>query len=689
MNRDKKKKKPVPSHHKPAVKTAAPAMGPARRRLFTVLMVALPILFIILLELTLRIFHYGGDWDLVLTKDVDGLKFHYINRQVAKRYFLSDEISIPNANDEAFAFKKAPNTVRIFCLGESTTAGWPFQYNAPFPSQLHERLSLLYPGYEFEVINVGISAISSYSILDFTRELLRYDPDLFLIYMGHNEFYGALGSASTQSLGSSRTLVTWYLKLEKLRLFQLLRDGYGRLRSSARSGENAQTLMERMIGEKTILLGSPEYNLAKSNLAANLGEMLQRIRDHGTPVLVGTLVSNLADQPPFESVFPPGFARQEEWQMLSASGDQAAKQGNYLAAIQAYMSAWHLNNGVAMLSYKIGKCQQAVGRGDLALSYFERARDLDALPFRAPGEFNQIIRRVCAENQVPVVEIEKAFAAASPDGLIGDNLILEHLHPNVEGHFIIADAFCHAMSDHNLIQPAASWPWQHDLPREQLIARAYVTDLDLEIANQRIQQLTSRYPFRQVKKIAVTSDAEYAKVLSSMAQAILRHQISWNEAHYRVADYLGQKGRMEEAEREYRAVIRLMPMHYYPYIFLANTLIAQNKLDEAEAALIVATRYSSNLPFGYAKLGTLYMSRQEGEKAIPFLEKAISYAGNSADFSSNDLSFIHYLLSVALAQKEEWKRARTEVDLAIKLNPSESRFRKLAAQLDVAGVEHN
>jgi len=47
------------------------------------------------------------------------------------------------------------------------------------------------------VVNVGISAISSYMVLNFVNELVQYQPDLFVLYMGHNEFYGAFGIGST------------------------------------------------------------------------------------------------------------------------------------------------------------------------------------------------------------------------------------------------------------------------------------------------------------------------------------------------------------------------------------------------------------------------------------------------------------------------------------------------------------
>ncbi len=86
-----------------------------------------------------------------------------------------------------------------------------------------DRLVTLFPDRNFEVVNLGMTAVNSYTMLDFTREILEYELDLILIYCGHNEFYGALGIASAEHLGRSRWLVKTHLNLQKLKTFWLVR----------------------------------------------------------------------------------------------------------------------------------------------------------------------------------------------------------------------------------------------------------------------------------------------------------------------------------------------------------------------------------------------------------------------------------------------------------------------------------
>ena len=77
----------------------------------------------------------------------------------------------------------------------------------------------------------------------------------------------------------------------------------------------------------------------------------------------------------------------------------------------------------ARSNYEEGKFKQA-------LELFEFARDLDGLKFRAPSQINKIIAEVAEEDGVNYVPVEENMAASIEDGIIGFELMLEHLHPN-------------------------------------------------------------------------------------------------------------------------------------------------------------------------------------------------------------------------------------------------------------------
>jgi len=107
-----------------------------------------------------------------------------------------------------------------------------------------------------EVINLGISAINSYTIYDMLNEVLVQKPDLLLFYAGHNEYYGALGVGSSESISNYPALVRLYLNLQHLRTFVVFQESLASfigLISGPPDKGNA-TLMEQMVKEQKLSL---------------------------------------------------------------------------------------------------------------------------------------------------------------------------------------------------------------------------------------------------------------------------------------------------------------------------------------------------------------------------------------------------------------------------------------------------
>ena len=77
---------------------------------------------------------------------------------------------------------------------------------------------------------------------------------------------------------------------------------------------------------------------------------------------------------------------------------------------------------------------------------------MDALRFRAPEDINDIIARLCRKyDNAHLVDTRAAFEAASDHGIIGKSLLLEHVHPNLMGYALMADAFYHALQQQGII----------------------------------------------------------------------------------------------------------------------------------------------------------------------------------------------------------------------------------------------
>ncbi len=91
-------------------------------------------------------------------------------------------------NQQSFPREKDPETYRIFTLGGSTTYGRPYSDTTSFAGWLRELLPLVDASRKWEVINAGGISYASYRVAHLMEELVRYQPDLFIVYTGHNEF---------------------------------------------------------------------------------------------------------------------------------------------------------------------------------------------------------------------------------------------------------------------------------------------------------------------------------------------------------------------------------------------------------------------------------------------------------------------------------------------------------------------
>jgi lysophospholipase L1-like esterase len=375
---------------------------------FYAVMISMPIIFLIALEIFLRIISYGYNFD----QWIDAGQGKYgINENIARKYFTSGNFN-PKTSEDYFDIVKKSNSYRVFILGGSSAEGFPYSPMGSFSHYVRRRLELVYPNTHIEVVNIGMSAINSYTLLDFLPGVLDQDPDLILIYAGHNEYYGALGVGSVQSFGSSRTLTRLMLYLNDFKTTQLIRNTMQWIVSSVASGEkeSSGTLMANMPKDKFILLNSEEYKAGLQQFEDNFTDMLSMIKDKGVPVIISRLVSNLKDQKPFISTDTPGYKSADEI----------------------------FNNARNEIN------KEEFTKAD---SLFILAKDLDALRFRAPEKMNEIIDSLGKEFHVPTVNMDSIFNAESPGGIVGDNLIVDHLHPNVKGYQLMGKAFYDAMEE--------------------------------------------------------------------------------------------------------------------------------------------------------------------------------------------------------------------------------------------------
>jgi lysophospholipase L1-like esterase len=559
------------------------AAPPSARRLwlFRGILVALPFIVLGLLELGLRLGGFGHDLEPLFVASPQHPEYLQANPRAVARFFNRPE-EAPAVSIETAYFRahKAPGTFRVFVQGESSAAGFPYGLGASLAGVLDQRFKRAFPDREVEVISTAMAAVNSYALLDFADEIIAQQPDAVVIYVGHNEYLGILGVGSSLRMASRPWLTRAFLAARDWRLFQLMARVLER--TGAAPGEPlttaSDTLMARVAGERSIPLHSEMFSRGVEQFEANLGALLEKYRNAGVPVFIGTLVSNERDQTP----------------LAVLSGSESDSAG---AARTAYFAA-----------------QDAEGLGDFhaARSGYAWARDLDPLRFRAPSAFNESVARLAKAYGATLVDVHQAFVDASPHGLVGNGLILEHVHPNLDGYSLLADAFFKTMVGRGLPGPP-----QVVVSAPQAMLEMPVSAIDRWLGEYKVTRVKSAWPFTpnsvQPALPAPRSEGE------RLAQEVYAQRMTWPQAqdalrqYYRsvgnLAEYvrgtailadafpftpgiqfecaaaLIEAGRPADALRYARRAIELEPGNVNNLLVNAHALLLSGRRDEGRAAL--------------------------------------------------------------------------------------------------------
>ena len=413
--------------------------------LVDILLVVTPFLLLTGLEIYLRHTGYGLDERLFIpagqTRHQRSTATYQLNQELHRKYYPTDDPMVKGLIPRIrMKQQKSDEDFRVFCLGGSTTGG-------PFPAILNELLIRSEVNKVAEVVNLGITTFNSYQVLDIAKKLPQYDPDLLVIYMGHNEIYGPLGVGSKVALGTSRHVINLVLRLREFKIFQLANNLYSSFRASPVEHSGKERSPYKRMVNSSLAPRHPLREQAIENFTGNLHEILSIADHHQIPVIVGTIVSNLRDWRPFDSEPPPDALDVARWQQLLESGKAAFERNHLEESERIYQTAIELFPDHAQTHFDLGHVYLAMGHRDQAERSFRTARDLDVLPIRAPSAVNETIRRVAEEADVVLADFEAVFEDHHADSVMGKPVFFEHLHPTVPGDYLIASHLTNIILD--------------------------------------------------------------------------------------------------------------------------------------------------------------------------------------------------------------------------------------------------
>lgn len=340
----------------------------------------------------------------------------------------------PGFRQATFAKDKPLRELRVFALGGSTTFGLRVGADEAFAAVLGRRLAEAAPRNTVEAVNLGCPGWASDRVLNLIPVLLTYEPDLIVVYCGHNELLGG-GAAAGPNLDAARRVRYAALRASALvRWAARARVGWAGDVTVTQENEEQAYLREGRLPAALI------EEAAVQRFSDNVRQMAQVCHSAGVPILFVLPAANLSNFPPI-SRHVGGAVDAARFDALSAEAQRRLTGGEAAAALEALDRAAELSPHYALVHFARGKVLEALGRPAEARAAYQRACDLDVYAHRITSRLEAALIAAAESSGAPWVDLRDIFhgSADGPAAAPVEALFLDHCHPTVTGHRLIAE----------------------------------------------------------------------------------------------------------------------------------------------------------------------------------------------------------------------------------------------------------
>ena len=608
-------------------------------------------LFFVVLELSLGLIgiepaYRNGDPLVGFSRQLP----HFVEKQDAEGTAIM--VTAPGKealNPQRFPKTKPADTMRIACLGGSTTYGRPFWDETSFSGWLRAYLPAADPGRRWEVINGGGISYASYRVLAVMEELAEHQPDLFVISLGHNEFlerrtYGTL-------LEQAELLKDLRASAHRLRTATLVRqiaDGF------SRREEKKSIVLGEMVKRQPIdALGPEAYrrdDAHKAQVVTHFRLSLNRILDVadrcGAKVILVAPASNFRHAMPFKSAHRAGLEAPslDEWRASSQEAMRALDEGDHALALARLEKCLAIDPRHAATHYHHGRTLMALARHDEAREAFAQAIEEDICPLRAIRPIVSVIRETAAARDVPLVDFQALLDAQTEHGITGDDFFHDHLHPSIDANRLLALAILERMTER-------AWLTPHWTPSDRTM-----------VATQVRKGLDAPRYAEELCKLSYVMDTLGQE---HMAVAAVREAIALAPDSGKVVDYAipfyAQKMMFSPAAALLEERARRSPDDRRALGALGDAYSSMNRFaDAAEAYARLLALEPNNVAF-LQQLGVALSRAGDHARAAEHLSEAVRLNPRSAE--------LHHQLGLALAAGGQHELAIEEFTRVLDLHP--------------------
>lgn len=523
-------------------------------------------------------------------------------------------------NKQEFLANKPAGGYRVFCLGGSTTYGRPYDDRSSFCGWLRAFLSAAAPETQWEVINAGGISYASYRIAALMDELIEYQPDLFILYTGHNEFlerrtYKTLleRSAWINRLGAALSHTRVYTLLQGLLQIKRVSER-GSPEQGYRLRGEVEALLDTSIGPAAYVRDDDLQKQVIEHFTFNLQRISERARSSGAKLVAVTPAANLRSCSPFKSDYDPGIGpiRAVALDQLVEQARQQLGTGQPAAALETITPVLSASPRHAGAQYIAGQILYKLGEFDAAAAAFERARDEDICPLRALSPIVQAVRDFATASAIPLLDfadlVDRRSEVLTGQPVAGEELFLDHVHPTVEGHRMLALALIETLNANQ------SLPTPIKLSEDQLTTVTSAVEASLDRATQ------ARSLKNLAKLMSWAGKSDEAGRLSEQALDLGGEDA---EVLFILGGLATERQQWPKAEQYYRRALELEPGYPKALNNMGLVLARQQRYEEAieyyQRALAIKPDHANahyNIGNAYRRLGRFAQAIDHYQQAI-------------------------------------------------------------------------
>jgi lysophospholipase L1-like esterase len=353
---------------------------------------------------------------------------------------------------QRFTPEKRETDYRMFFLGGSTVRGRPFTVATAFAKWVELELNARsHNGTTYQSINCGGLSYASYRLARINQEILQYDPNLVVLATGHNEFLEDRSFTTAKTNQQDLTPVSSWRSVNWIR--SLAGDDLESFKTS--SEKPLPTNVTARLDAKS---GYASYQWAptwKRDVIAQYREsvtgIIRQCQTKNIPILLVCLGSNLRDCPPIKSELPLMLSNATRQKWLNLFDQATRHRGDPATALELFRQCATITDDHALLHYRMARCFEQLGQMQPARDHYLLAKDHDICPLRLTEQMDHIIHELADRFDVPMVDVRQTLEQASAQQIPGYEMYIDHVHPSIAGHQLIATTIVKQLINSKLV----------------------------------------------------------------------------------------------------------------------------------------------------------------------------------------------------------------------------------------------